>query len=294
MEDEDEMKTVAAKSAIVLLAFLLVCTFPIGFVQAANTSQKDHFTPSFARENVDDFGYRFSFRLSDGVEALFIRGSYWLQYGYSNNINEAPNRRHTMYANLGFYYGKTVLGRSIVRVISVDSVAFYPKWTDSAGYPHDLYDITPMFMINDVIPDDAHVFTGMRIDEHAVSSYMPYFGGTLSFKGLSFVLDDGTEIAVGDLDIEILKYSNELQPQATLSNYPLTITFAADADVLVAISVGTAPLIHLVDNVLAAILVATIGTLFVLGYLHRKGRIQLPLGKARSLLGQSSPSPTGN
>lgn len=281
------MKTIAAKSAIILFGLLFACMFPIGYVEAASSARDGHYFRSYARENVDDFGYRFSFRLSDGVEAFLVRGSYWLQYSYSTDINEIPIRRHTMYANLGFYYGKTALGRNIVQVISVDSVAFYPKWTDSAGYPHDLNNTTSMFMINDVIPDSAQVFTGMRIDEKSVSSYMPYFGGTFVFKGLSLVLVDGTEIAIGDIDIEILKYSNEIAPQATLSSYPSTVTFHADTEVLTATSAGTAPLIHVIDTVLAVIIMGTVGTLLVLGYLHRKGRIVLPLKKARSMLGRS-------
>ncbi|NHI83174.1 MAG: hypothetical protein EAX81_02555 [Candidatus Thorarchaeota archaeon] len=286
------MKSVRVKSTIVLLA-LLVSVFPIAYVEAVNP-QNNRFAASYAREKVDDFGYRFSFRLSDGVEALFIRGSYWLQYSYPTDINEVPRRRHTMYANIGFYYGKTPLGRNIVQFIAVDNVAFYPKWTDSAGYAHDLYNTSSMFMINDYIPDGAHVFTGMRIDEDPVSSYMSYFGGTFVFRELSFVLDDGTEIIVGDVDIELLKYSNELAPQATLSNYSLAVTFTADADVLTVTSEGTAPLIQLVDTMLVIVIVGLLATMVVLGYLHRKGKVSLPIGGVRSNLLGSKFSSTSN
>jgi hypothetical protein len=277
------LKKATLTITMLLFAALLISSIAIEGVVAAKNPAERTFSPSYARVTVDDFGYRISFQLSDGVEILSIRGSFWLQYSYPTDaIREQPIRRHTMYVNLGFYYGKTALGRNIVQTINVDMVAFFPKWIDSGGYPHNLYLDTPMFLFDSVLPDGARVYTGMRLDEDAISRYMAYFGGTLVFSDLSFVLDDGTQIDVGTVEIELIKYSSSLSPQVDLVGEPANVTYVSNTDILTAATEGIGPLIYAVDLVVAAALWVTGGTLLILAYLHRKGRITLSAGRITS------------
>ncbi|MFX1367726.1 MAG: hypothetical protein ACFFAY_03920 [Promethearchaeota archaeon] len=286
------MKKAAVHLTIFLLAIQLLSGIAIEGAAAVGYSGGGDFTPSYASDRVDYFGYRLSFRLSDGVEVFSVRGSFWLQFSYPTDpTTEQPKRRHTMYINLGFYYGKTPLGRSVVRTISAEMAAFFPKWIDSAGYPHDLYQDTSMFMIDNLIPDGARVFTGMRIDEHSLSRYMPCFGGTFVFSELKFVMDDGSEIDIGTIEIELVKYSNELDPRAELISAPATVTYTSDADILTAVAEGTGPIIYAIDSAFAAILWIIGGTLVILGYLHIKGRVNLPLNRLRKGI-QKEPNST--
>jgi len=284
------LKKATLTISMLLFALLIVSGIAVEGVAAAKNPLERNFSPSYARVTVDDFGYRISFRLSDGVEILSIRGSYWLQYSYPTDAtSEIPVRRHTMYVNLGFYYGKTALGRNVVQTITTDMVAFFPKWVDSGGYPQDLYLDTPMFLFDGVLPDGAQVFTGMRLDENAVSRYMAYFGGTFVLSHLSFILDDGSQIDVGTVEIELIKYSNSLSPQAELVGAPANVTCVSEPNILTAATEGLGPLIYAIDLVIAVVLWVTGGTLLILGYLHRKGRITLPID---SIVSRFRPQPT--
>jgi hypothetical protein len=286
------MKKAAARLTILLLMSLLMSGMVVESAAATNNSSDGRFAPSYASDRVDDFGYRLSFRLSDGVEIFSMRASFWLQFSYPTDpTTDQPKRRHTMYINLGFYYGKTPLGRNVVRTVSADMAAFFPKWTDSAGYPHDLYQVTSMFMIDNLIPDGVRVYTGMRIDEHSLSRYLPHFGGTFVFSGLKFVMDDGSEIGMETIEIELVKYSGELDPRAELISAPANVTYTANADILTTVAEGTAPIIFAIDSAFAATLWIIGATLVILGYLHIKGRIDLPLDRIKARI-QKEPNTT--
>jgi hypothetical protein len=137
--------------------------------------------PAVGRDNVDEFGYRLSFRLEDGLEIFSIRATFRVTYTYAQEIETVGEpffRRHNMYALVGFYYGKTMLGRAVISDVLADYIAFYPKWHDSAGYPHDMLPIFPMFMLNDTIRDGQLIGTSILMDDESVASYISEFGGT--------------------------------------------------------------------------------------------------------------------
>ncbi|MHA2143745.1 MAG: hypothetical protein ACXADD_19885 [Candidatus Thorarchaeota archaeon] len=165
------------------LAFVVLMMIPwmmLPVVHAAG-NRGHNLIPAVGRDNVDEFGYRLSFRLEDGLEIFSIRATFRVTYTYAQEIETVGEpffRRHNMYALVGFYYGKTMLGRAVISDVLADYIAFYPKWHDSAGYPHDMLPIFPMFMLNDTIRDGQLIGTSILMDDESVASYISEFGGT--------------------------------------------------------------------------------------------------------------------
>jgi hypothetical protein len=244
--------------------------------------------PAVGRDTIDDFGYRLSFRLEDGVEIFSIRATFRVTYTYAQEIETVAEqffRRHNMYALVGFYYGKTMLGRPVIRDVLADYIAFYPKWHDSAGYPHDLLPIFPMFMLNDSIRDGQLVGTSILMDDESVASFISEFGGTFVFSGLTFVMSDGTEMLLSEEDVlvRVEKYSSELDPREAVLLSADSVTYSSDTDYFTATLIGFAPWFVAFDAVVAVLLWGSFSTLTVLGILHVKGRIKLPLHKLRRI-----------
>lgn len=90
--------------------------------------------PGITVFEVDSFTYRASFLLTDGTEALLLRGRFEVFYLYRHHHPTVSE--HVMSVTLGFYYGKTILGRQLLTNVTVDSLSFLPQWHDSAGYAH--------------------------------------------------------------------------------------------------------------------------------------------------------------
>jgi hypothetical protein len=244
--------------------------------------------PAVGRDNVDEFGYRLSFRLEDGLEIFSIRATFRVTYTYAQEIETVGEpffRRHNMYALVGFYYGKTMLGRAVISDVLADYIAFYPKWHDSAGYPHDMLPIFPMFMLNDTIRDGQLIGTSILMDDESVASYISEFGGTFVFSGLTFVMTDGTKTPLSEEDVlvRVEKYSSELDPREAVLLNAGSVTYTSDTDYFTATLDGVAPWFVVFDAVLAVLLWGSFSTLTVLGILHIKGRIKLPLHKLRRI-----------
>ncbi len=224
---------------------------------------------------IDYFSYRASFKLADGTEALLLRSAYKVNFLYQHH--QPTLNEHYMTATIGFYFGKTLLGRPLVQNMSFDEIAFYPKWSDSAGYDHDLFLVTPIFSITGSLNDGQMVSKSMLIDNDAISQYLPMFGGYLVISGLALTLIDGSNVVFeNEFYIELEKYSNERFPRnATLTGDDVDFT-VSDGYVNI-LNVGPSQSIILVDLILGIIMMGTAGIVVVLGILHVKGRLSVPI-----------------
>jgi hypothetical protein len=268
---------------MLVLAFVIVLgSLPQGVVAE---NQELDFTPSTPYQiwERDSFTYRVSFRLSDGTELFVIRSKFTILYFYHDGY--PPANEFHMTASVGFYYGKTVLGRPIVSGISVEDLSFYPKWIDSAGLEHDLVMDIPMFRLN------SSVFDGMRtggmfmLDPDAVISYLPRFGGTFVLRGVSITLDDGTEFKLSDDTIQIVldKHNNNLYADNATILGDGGLTYTSNGEIATLAAVGSAPFVVLLDLILAYSLIGLGGSAVLLIFLHIKGRIRLSLGPLRRI-----------
>jgi hypothetical protein len=242
--------------------------------------------PAIGQDKIDEFGYRLSFRLEDGVEMFLIRATFRVTYLYSQQTAGDPYfSRHNMYALVGFYYGKTMLGRPVIRNVLADYIAFYPKWHDSAGYPHDLLAILPMFMLNDTIWDGQMAVTTITIDDAAATSHISEFGGTFVLSGLIFVMDDGSEILLSEEDVQVRveKYNSKVEPNEAVVLSAGSLTYTSDTDYFTATLDGVAPWFVAFDAVVVAMLWGSFLLFSTLAVLHTKGRIKLPLHKLRRI-----------
>lgn len=271
----------------VLFLLMVIPGVMLPSVHAADIQGRD-FVPALRMSTIDKFGYRLSFQLEDGVELFLIRATFRVTYTYSQeNIGGSLYySKHTLYLLVGFYYGRTMLGRPVVRNVLADYVAFYPKWHDSAGFPHDMLSINPMFMLNNTIRDSQLVVKTSILDDDAVTSHIADYGGTFVFSGLTFVMDDGSEILLSEEDIQIRieKYNSDINPSASVLQTAGSTTYTFDSNYLTATLDGIAPWFVAFDAAVAIILWCSSFLLIILTILHIKGKIRLPLHKLRGIL----------
>ncbi|MHA2349267.1 MAG: hypothetical protein ACXADL_06505, partial [Candidatus Thorarchaeota archaeon] len=248
---------------------------------------------SFVFDEVDTFTFRISFRLADGTEAFLIRCRFWVSYLFIRH--SPPITFHYISADVAFYYGKTMLGRSIVQDVSVENAAFYPKWDDSGGYSHDLLNEASLVSVNNTISDGLRLGNTMLIDENALSNNLPMFGGHFVFEGLTFTLTDGSEFVVeeGELQIELEKQTNDVTILAPTISGSETQNYTSDSYTMIVNTAGLTPIIVLLDMFLAFTMIGTGSVIFVLLILHIKGKIKLPFAKVRGLLIRQTDATTG-
>ncbi|TFF86705.1 hypothetical protein EU519_00960 [Candidatus Thorarchaeota archaeon] len=237
--------------------------------------------PGAAVFEVDSFNYRASFDLEDGTEALLIRAEFTVSYFYRHHHPTVSE--HHMTAFLGFYYGRTILGRSVLTDIEVDRIAFYPWWHDSAGYLTDHYPDRPMFTINDSVKDGMLTYNTFLMDDEPISKVIPDFGGRLVFDELTFVLSDGTQKTISNGTIEILleKNYNDLAPQSATLNSTEDLSYSADYRTIRVTTPAAAPLLTILDRFLVFSLMGGGLVFVVLMGLHIKGVVCLPFEKLR-------------
>jgi len=239
---------------------------------------------------IDYFTYRAAFELADGTEAVVLRSSYKINFLYQHH--QPTLNEHYFTATMGFYFGKTLLGRPLVQNMTFDEIAFYPKWRDSAGYYHDLLDVTPVFTTSGAMMDGKMFGGYLLIDSDAISQYLPMFGGYIVFDGLRITLIDGSVIDYSDASftIELEKYSNDVYPQnATLSGDD--IEYTSSNGYIHINTMGASQPIVLIDLVLGLVILSTAGIAVVLGVLHVKGRITLPISRLRGAFDQGAVQP---
>jgi hypothetical protein len=83
--------------------------------------------------------------------------------------------------------------------------------------------------------------------------------------------------------VRVEKYSSELDPREAVLLNAGSVTYTSDTDYFTATLDGVAPWFVVFDAVLAVLLWGSFSTLTVLGILHIKGRIKLPLHKLRRI-----------
>lgn len=232
---------------------------------------------------IDSFTYRASFKLTDGTEAMQIRARFTMYYFYRHHqptVNE-----HRLSAVVGFYFGKTLLGRPLVSAAETNSIAFYPWWYNSQGLKHDTLMETPLVSVVGSIQDSV-METGMvLVDPDSVSQIIPAFGGTFVIDGLRFVMDDGSVQVVteGTIQIRLEKQYNDYGPEVATLSAADNLSYTADPSIVTISLTGAAPLIMWVDCAVALSLIGLGILATVLIALHMTGRITLPLGRIRQM-----------
>ena len=270
---------------LVILTLIVVLGSNPTSSNAAFVPESGSFHPNLQSFEMGVFTYRISFKLADGTEVLLIRGSWRLIYLYQHH--QPTVTEHYMSSFVGFYYGQTALGRRVIQNVRVDEAAFYPKWINSAGFEFDLLGDSPLFILNESIPDGQLTGGTMMLDREAISRYMAEFGGTFVFSGLEFVLDDGTVVMLSEetIQIEIMKHQNDQKARAAEISGDDNLTFESDEVIATLFTAeGAASLIVLLDLALLVSAWGLAGALVILAILHRIGRITLPIGKLKTTM----------
>ena len=275
------MKMAKKTKAITLLlaVYLLVAMFMPVAAQEGTPG-----VPGRVVSEMDAFTYRTSFQTSDGTEIFLIRSAYTLRHLYQHH--QPTINHHYMRISVGFYYGKTLLGRSIIDSIEFDELAFYAKWIDSAGYSFDLKGEEDMFSLSGSVEDGKLVAVTRLLDDDARSRYMPLFGGTYVVTNLKITLIDEMVIDYGDVEIEVLKSANEFTARDAQLASEKNLTYESDAKYLEIASSVQTPLIVFVDAFFAVTLMGGVSVTAILILLHIRGRIELPIGRLKGIIGK--------
>ncbi|MDF1538190.1 MAG: hypothetical protein P1Q69_04745 [Candidatus Thorarchaeota archaeon] len=277
-----------SRFARVLLLVLILAVAPSIFTQPVAAQEPGGGGAQRALFEVGDFTYRASFQLEDGTEALLIRSAYKAMFLYQHH--QPTLNHHYISVSIGFYFGKTVLGRSLIESMNYDEIAFYPKWQDSAGYAYDMYLDTAVFSITGSMTDGRLVGGYMLIDDNAISQYLPMFGGTLVLSGLVLGLIDGSEVSFGDepISITLEKYSNKFYPEnATLTEGDITYE-SSDGYINIS-TAGASQVVVLIDLFIGLAMIGTAGTVVLLGLLHLRGMVKLPISRITSMIQRPVP-----
>ncbi|MCF2137204.1 MAG: hypothetical protein K9W43_08170 [Candidatus Thorarchaeota archaeon] len=256
------------KRSLLLILFLSL-TFAMTPISAQDSSVGSAF-------EVDSFSYRVSFRSSDGTELLLIRARFQITYLYRHH--QPTISQHYMSGTVGFYFGKTALGRNIVREVHIQSIDFRPQWHDAFGYFHSPESTAKLFAISSNVSDGQLAAGYIQLDKESVSRYLPDFGGILTIQEMTFVLDDGSKIGAGaeTIKIEFEKNFNKLSPDdakivSNIENYTST-----NIDGILVISIqDTAPIIVILDLIAAISIMTSFVSIASIAVLKRQ-KLKIP------------------
>ncbi|MGY5852660.1 MAG: hypothetical protein RTU92_03750 [Candidatus Thorarchaeota archaeon] len=257
-------------------------------VEATTPEASDTFTPKLYAFDVDEFTYRISFVLADDTEVLLIRAKFGMIF--LSQERDPPVSQHFMTALVGFYYGKTMLGRSLIQSMNFDSIGYYAIWQDIALRYHDFVNETGLFELTDTVRDGQMVGGTQLIDPQATSRFIHLMGGTMVIRNLSFTMSDGSEILVGDMEIKMTKHYNENKPYAAVLETEENLTYSSDTAYLTITSSGIAPVILTLDLVLGYTLIGGTAALIILMILQLKGKISLPFSRITRLVARQPAS----
>jgi len=275
------------KMAVLILGLTMIGIMVVPIrVNAAPSTMSDGFTAKLQSFDVDEFTYRVSFHLEDGTESFLIRSRFGLTYLYQHH--QPTVTQHHMWGLIGFYYGKTALGRSIIQNLEFDSIAFYPIWQDIKGVYHNLKGERALFEITDSIADGKMIGGSMLLDAWAPSKFVHLMGGTLVINNLVLDMGGGVEIAMGTIEIEIIKHYNEELPYAATMESEQNLSYSSDFSYLIAVGSGVAPFLVALDAALGVSIFGAIIVFAALIVLHVKGRIRLPVDKLGHLMSRTS------
>jgi len=272
-----------SKFARLMIILLVLVVVPNMYTQPVAAQEPGDHMAQRAFFEIDYFTYRAAFELADGTEILLLRSSYKINFLYQHH--QPTLNEHYITVSMGFFYGKTALGRPLIQNMTFDNFAFYAKWQNSAGYYHDLLDIIPVFSQSGSLADGKLVGGFMLIDGDALSQYIPMFGGYIVFEGLKITLVDGSVLDYSDttLTIEVEKHSNDVFPRnATLSGEG--VDYASSDGYIHINTMGAFQPLILIDLIVALTIISTAGVTVVLGILHLKGRVTLPISRLRTTL----------
>ncbi|MHA1575944.1 MAG: hypothetical protein ACTSU3_01145, partial [Candidatus Thorarchaeota archaeon] len=184
---------------------LLIIVFALLVIQGmmfpTTVAAQDREPPSAIERGLIDVGlftYKAKFTFDDGTELFTLRSAYRANY-----LRQQTKGHHFLSVSFGFYFGKTMIGRSVIQKLEFDKIAYYPKWQSSAGYSFDLLGDIPLAEINGTIEDGVIISDMLLIDDDAISRMLPMFGGTYVFTNFTVVLDDGDLIDFGGNEIQI-------------------------------------------------------------------------------------------
>ncbi|MBD3160125.1 MAG: hypothetical protein GF309_15205 [Candidatus Lokiarchaeota archaeon] len=272
---------------IVVTTLLILIAVSPSETTAARTGPNRTIAPSAQVFTIDEFTYRVSFRLSDGVEVLLLRGSFELLYYYQHHHPTVS--KHHISAVFGFYYAKSALGRTLIRSAEVDRVAFYPMWSSFSGHTYDWVDTGPALQLNDTLVDGQMIGTRPMITNKPLSRYLPSFGGIFVFEGLTIKLRDGTSIRVGEDPIRIAleKESSKMDPRGSIEAMNANLSYESSVR-LMTLTIPSGGVSGIITaDMLTAVSLAGIGivaaTVFIL---QRTNRIHVSLDRIRSMLQQ--------
>ncbi len=273
---------VLKRTPIIVITMFAVLLLSINGVAA----QEPGGGPSRYYSEAGAFTYRASFQLQDGSEIFLLRSAYTATF-YSQM--QPPTRHHYFSVSVGFYYGKTMLNRPIIQNITFESLSFYPKWKNSAGYSFNLIDDSAIFTVNGTVRDGERLGGFMLIDDNALSQYLPMIGGTYVFKDLSFHLIDGTVFTLGDISIELEKNNNKWLPENAIITGSDDVTYESDDQYAYIKMDASTPLIVFVDLIVGSALIAAFSIIVIALVLHLKGIITLPIERIRSVVSTQEP-----
>ncbi len=274
------------RALLIVLAVLVVQSTMIPPVIAQEGGAEGS---SRALIEVGRFTYRASFQLEDGTEFFLIRSSYQVTFLFQHH--EPVIRQHFFSASIGFYFGKTVMGRSLVQSVEFDSLAFYPKWLSSAGGNFNLLGDTPVVELEESVNDGQLAYGMMLIDNYAITQHIAMFGGTYVFSNLIITLDDGVVIDFSeeDLYIEVFKNDNEYVPEDAILLGGGNPEYDFEARIININTGSSVPTIVYLDLIIGYFLVGTGILLLGLVILHAKGRIVLPIERVKGTLSRNTP-----
>ncbi|MGQ4870372.1 MAG: hypothetical protein ACP6IT_00875 [Candidatus Thorarchaeota archaeon] len=230
--------------------------------------------PGITVFEVDSFTYRASFLLTDGTEALLLRGRFEVFYLYRHHHPTVSE--HVMSVTLGFYYGKTILGRQLLTNVTVDSLSFLPQWHDSAGYAHGPDNVPPLFEINGSLADGTMVGGSRVIDDEPVSRYIPDFGGILVLRGLRLVLSTSETISIGnnELRVSFSKRLNNHRPEEAQVLGVNKTAYAVGEGVIALKTNGQPPITVITDTVTFGALVIAAGVVGAMALPRLRERLE--------------------
>ena len=239
--------------------------------------------------DVGQFTYRASFQLEDGTEAFLIRSSYQITFLFQHH--QPVIRQHFFSASLGFYFGKTMVGRPITQSVEFDSLAFYPKWLSSAGYSFNLLGDTPLVALENSVNDGQLAYGMMLIDNYAITKSIAMFGGTFVFSNLMITLDDGSVIDFGeeDLYIGVEQNNNEYTPEDAILLGGGNPEYDFETRMININTGASIPIIVYLDLIIGYFLIGTGIVLLGLIILHIKGKIVLPIERMKGVLSRNTP-----
>jgi len=278
---------------VLFVAILLTITaVPPSNVTAARRGPSGEISPSAQLFTIDEFTYRVSFRLSDGVEVLLLRGAFELLYYYQHH--HPTISKHHIAATFGFYYAKSALGRTLIRSAEVHRVAFYPMWSSFNGQTYDWLDIGSALQFNDTLVDGQMIGTRPMITNKPLSRYLPSFGGIFVFEGLTIRLRDGSSIQVSEspIIIELEKESSKKDPEGSIEVMNANLSYESSARLMTLMIPSGSTTGIITADMLIAVSLAGIGIAgLVVFILHRTNRIQVSLDCIRETVQSNRQEP---